>query len=85
MPETLIIAAGVKREGPLGLHGHANIGITLDRYGDLMPGDEAEAAGLLDGYLSRNVEAVLSRDGLGTPRNVPRSRRRRTGSIPQGC
>jgi hypothetical protein len=33
--------------------GHANIGITLDRYGHLMPGNEAEAAGVLDAYLNR--------------------------------
>jgi len=33
--------------------GHANISITLDRYGHLMPGNEAEAAGLLDAYLAR--------------------------------
>ena len=32
--------------------GHANISITLDRYGHLMPGSEAEAAKLLDGYLT---------------------------------
>jgi hypothetical protein len=25
--------------------------ITMDRYGHLMPGNEAEAAGLLDAYL----------------------------------
>lgn len=31
--------------------GHANISITLDRYGHLMPGSEEEAVGLLDGYL----------------------------------
>ena len=31
--------------------GHANISITLDRYGHPMPGNEAEAAGLLDAYL----------------------------------
>ncbi len=31
--------------------GHANISITLDGYGHLMPGNEAEAAGLLDAYL----------------------------------
>jgi len=34
--------------------GHANIGITLDRYGDLMPGNEDEAAKLLDDYLKRS-------------------------------
>jgi hypothetical protein len=33
--------------------GHATISITLDRYGHLMPGNEDEAAGLLDAYLDR--------------------------------
>ena len=36
--------------------GHANISITLDRYGHLMPGNEDEAAGLLDAYLERSGE-----------------------------
>jgi hypothetical protein len=35
-----------QREGPLKLHGHANISITLVRYGHLMPGNEEEAAEL---------------------------------------
>lgn len=30
--------------------GHARVAITYDRYGHLMPGNEAEAAGLLDAY-----------------------------------
>jgi len=29
----------------------------MDRYGHLMPGNEAEAAGLLDAYLERSVAA----------------------------
>ena len=33
--------------------GHANISITYDRYGHLMPGNEAEARVLLDTYLDR--------------------------------
>lgn len=33
--------------------GHANIAITYDRYGHLMPGNEDEAGGLLDAYLAR--------------------------------
>jgi hypothetical protein len=33
--------------------GHASIKVTLDRYGHLMPGNEAEAADLLDAYLGR--------------------------------
>jgi integrase len=41
--------------------GHANIGITLDRYGHLMPGSEEEAAGLLDAYLEwANTQARLA-------------------------
>jgi hypothetical protein len=35
---------------------HANISITLDRYGHLMPGLEAEGARLLDAYLSAQRE-----------------------------
>jgi hypothetical protein len=35
--------------------GHANIGITLDLYGHMMPGNEVEAAGLLDAYLQREA------------------------------
>jgi hypothetical protein len=31
--------------------GHASITITLDRYGHLMPGNEVEAAQLLDRFL----------------------------------
>jgi hypothetical protein len=33
--------------------GHSSITITLDRYGHLMPGNEDEAAELLDAYLER--------------------------------
>ena len=31
--------------------GHASVTITYDRYGHLMPGNESEAAALLDAYL----------------------------------
>ena len=31
--------------------GHSSIQVTFDKYGHLMPGNEAEAATLLDGYL----------------------------------
>lgn len=40
----------------------ANIGITLDLYGHLMPGAEAEAAGLLDAYLKRSEEQARAAD-----------------------
>jgi len=46
-----MIAAGVNAKALSAYMGHANISITLDRYGHLMPGNEAEAAGLLDAYL----------------------------------
>ena len=40
--------------------GHANIRITLDQYGHLLPGAEDEAAGLLDAFLARQVGAASS-------------------------
>lgn len=46
-----MIAAGVNAKALSTFMGHANISITLDRYGHLMPGSEEEAAGLLDVYL----------------------------------
>ena len=33
--------------------GHSSVTITLDRYGHLFPGNESEAANLLDAYLAR--------------------------------
>jgi integrase len=48
-----MIAAGVNPKALSTYMGHASITITLDRYGHLMPGNEAEAAGLLDAYLTR--------------------------------
>jgi integrase len=50
---SLMIAAGVNAKALSTYMGHAAISITLDRYGHLMPGNEAEAAGLLDTYLAR--------------------------------
>ena len=50
---SLMIAAGVNAKAIQTFMGHANIGITLDRYGHLMPGSEADAAALLDAYLDR--------------------------------
>jgi integrase len=49
---SLMIAAGVNAKALSTFMGHANISITLDRYGHLMPGSEAEAADLLDAYLA---------------------------------
>jgi integrase len=49
---SLMIAAGVNAKALSTFMGHAKIGITLDRYGHLMPGSEAETAGLLDAFLT---------------------------------
>jgi hypothetical protein len=46
-----MIAAGVNAKALSTYMGHASIEITYDRYGHLMPGNELEAAGLLDRYL----------------------------------
>ncbi len=35
--------------------GHSGVSITLDRYGHLMPRNEAEAAGLMDAYLEAAI------------------------------
>jgi integrase len=53
---SLMIAAGVNAKALSTYMGHANISITLDRYGHLMPGSEEEAAGLLDAYLAAGRE-----------------------------
>jgi integrase len=49
---SLAIAAGVNAKALSTYMGHSGVSITLDRYGHLMPGNEAEAAGLLDAYLA---------------------------------
>jgi integrase len=48
-----MIAAGVNAKALSTCMGHSSITITLDRYGHLMPGNEEQAAELLDGYLKR--------------------------------
>lgn len=48
---SFMIAAGVNAKALSVYMGHSSVTITFDRYGHLMPGNEAEAAGLLDAYL----------------------------------
>lgn len=55
---SFMIAAGVNAKALSTFMGHANIAITLDKYGHLMPGSEGEAAALLDAFLERSREAV---------------------------
>lgn len=47
------IAAGINAKTLSTFLGHASITTTLDRYGHLFPGSEAEAAGMMDAYLAR--------------------------------
>jgi integrase len=48
-----MIAAGVNAKALTAYMGHSSIKVTFDLYGHLFPGNEAEAAGLLDAYLAR--------------------------------
>jgi integrase len=58
---SLMIAAGVNARALASYMGHASVTITFDRYGHLMPGNEDEAAALLDAYLERaNTRARLA-------------------------
>jgi len=50
---SLMIAAGVNAKALSAYMGHSSVTITYDRYGHLMPGNESEAADLLDEYLAR--------------------------------
>jgi integrase len=50
------IAAGVNAKALSSYMGHSSITVTLDLYGHLMPGNESEAAGLLDAYLNAQRE-----------------------------
>jgi integrase len=49
-----MIAAGVNAKALSTYMGHSSITVTLDRYGHLLPGNESEAAGMLEAYLERS-------------------------------
>jgi integrase len=55
---SLMIAAGVNAKALSSYMGHSSITITLDRYGHLMPGNEEEAAELLDAYLDAHAQVA---------------------------
>jgi integrase len=52
-----VLAAGVNAKVIATYMGHSSITITLDRYGHLFPGNEDQAATLLDGYLEQATGA----------------------------
>jgi integrase len=53
-----MIAAGVNAKALSTYMGHASIAITLDTYGHMLPGNEEEAATLLDAYLDHSTGAA---------------------------
>ena len=53
-----MIAAGVNSKALSTYMGHASITITLDRYGHLLPGNEHEAATLLDSWLTATAQST---------------------------
>jgi integrase len=53
---SLMIAAGANAKALSRWMGHANIGVTFDQYGHLMPGAEDEGAALLDAYLAHTAD-----------------------------
>ena len=55
-----MIAAGVNAKALSTYLGHASVVITYDRHGHLMPGNEDEAAGLLDEYLRKQAERTAA-------------------------
>lgn len=50
---SLLIAADANPKAITAYMGHSSIKTTFDLYGHLLPGNEAEPAGLLDAYLRR--------------------------------
>ena len=63
-----MIAAGVNAKTVQTFMGHANISITLNRYGHLMPGSEEQAAELPD-YLDAQGERAAERARDAAPRS----------------
>ena len=57
---SLMIASGVNAKALTSCMGHASVTITYDRYGHLMPGNEGEAAALLDVYLERTTRRTTA-------------------------
>jgi integrase len=56
------IAAGVNAKALSTYMGHANISITFDLYGHLMPGNESDSTGLLDAYFAGSTAAETAAD-----------------------
>jgi integrase len=61
---SFMIAAGINAKALSSYMGHTSITTTIDRYGHLLPGNETEAAGLLDYWLEANAGSVQDADRL---------------------
>jgi integrase len=69
---SLMIAAGLNAKSLQTYMGHSSVTITYDCYGHLMPGNEDQAAALLDAYLERSdtqARAAQLRHSCGTVRH----------------
>jgi integrase len=53
-----MMMAGMNTKALSDYMGHADIATTFNKYGHLMPGNEEQAAGLLDAYLERAKRAA---------------------------
>jgi len=81
---SLMIAAGVNAKALCTFMGHSSITVTLDRYGHLFPGSEAEAADLLDTYLQRaNTAARVAAVSDGSPPAQDRQERHWVSGVRQ--
>lgn len=69
-----MIAAGVNAKALSTYMGHGSVTITIDRYGHLFPGNEDEAAGLLDAYVARAEAGGRTGGDEGEQRESPRQR-----------
>jgi integrase len=56
-----MIAAGINSKALSTYMGHSSITITLDRYGHLLPGNETEAAHLLETWLNNAINTAKTR------------------------
>jgi integrase len=63
-----MIAAGINPKALSTYMGHSSITVTLDRYGHLLPGNEHEAAALLDSWLKHHQQQATVTD---PPRSEP--------------
>jgi integrase len=58
-----MIAAGINTKALSTYMGHSSITITLDRYGHLLPGNETQAAQLLETWLQTSTRDPKRRSG----------------------